>query len=153
MQIKPGLEDSYAEYKRVNDLDHDDSGYSLAVVEYGEKWAALMETEILRRELVPSGSPEDWPEDQRAAYENGVLDCIVDVAERMSNEANNDSARGSITGFQYGVAAGALSHYWVHGEALRRWHNRQYLSEERATEVDQSGGIVNPAVMTLRSAE
>ena len=44
---------------------------------------------------------------------------LEDIAKETSHQTDTDG----ITGFMYGCAAQALAHYWVHGEALRRWHN------------------------------
>lgn len=48
-----------------------------------------------------------------------------------------------ITGFMYGCAVNFLSKGWKHGEELRKWHNGEYGA-------DDSDGVVNPAVITLR---
>jgi hypothetical protein len=90
-------------------------GYSKAVIEYGENWAKLMQVEL-------------------AAGKS-----IIDIAD----ETQKGLGYLGITGFQYGCAVKGLSHFWKHGEALRKWHNKEYGHEGE--------GVVNPAVLTLKS--
>ena len=97
-------------------------GYSKAVVTYAEDWAAIMEKKLKKR---------------------GVK--VKDIAEASGHEADTQG----ITGFMYGCAVSALAQFWVHGEELRRWHNREYLDEEKAAKADKSGGVVNPAILTF----
>jgi len=94
---------------------NDDGGYSRAVIDYGEVWAKLMQIEI--------------------------------AAGRTVAEVADETQKGlgwlGITGFQYGCAVNALSHFWKHGEELRKWHNKSYGHEGE--------GVVNPAVLTFKS--
>lgn len=92
-------------------------GYSRAVVDYAEVWAKIMQ-----RKLV-----------------NGAT--ISDIAD----ESQKELGYLGITGFQYGCVVNALSHFWVHGQDLREWHNAKYgVSKEKK-------GVVNPAILTLKS--
>lgn len=81
-----------------NNLDQ----YGHAVYTYAERWAELMEREILIS-------------DDPAAV-------IASCAERLSHEADTEG----ITGFMYGCAVSILSACWLYGEQLRVWHNAQY---------------------------
>lgn len=100
------------EYEDYKKVNSEDS-YSNAVVTFGERWAKLMEDEIA----------------------NGKK--VSDIAQSTSNEADIEG----ISGFMYGCAVSALTHFWVHGEALRKWHNKEY---------DYAGdGVVDPAVLTI----
>lgn len=96
--------------------------YSARVVSYGEDWAKLMEEQI--------------------ADGYAVANC----AEATSRQADTDG----IAGYMYGAAVSGLSKFWEHGDDLRAWHNRKYLTEEKAAGADESGGVVNPAVLTIR---
>jgi len=69
--------------------------YGGEVVRYGEAWADLMEARMSSGEK------------------------IADIAKATSHEADTEG----MTGFMYGCAVKALSHFWEHGEALRLWHN------------------------------
>jgi hypothetical protein len=95
--------------------------YGRQCFEFAERWANLME----------------------AAMSEGKR--MEDIAEETSHRADTSG----ITGFMYGVAVRILANAWSHGEALRRWHNRQYMPEEKAAEADKSGGVVNPAILTI----
>lgn len=44
----------------------------------------------------------------------------------------------------YSCAVQALSHFWVHGEELRVWHNNRYG-------VSGGDGVANPAVIVIDS--
>ena len=73
-----------------------DDPYGSAGVGYAEKWASLMEAEMI----------------------NGKT--LEECADETSHKA--DEGVG-ITGFMFGCAVGILSKVWKHGEELRRWHN------------------------------
>jgi hypothetical protein len=109
-----------AEYAKYKSINAAD-GYSKAVVDFGEQWADLMEVGLAAGKTV------------------------AQIAQEASSQADTDG----ITGFMYGAAVSALSHFWEHGDALRAWHNREYLPEDKAQEADKSGGVVNPAILTI----
>lgn len=94
MQIKNGKQADYEEFVEVNSKD----GYSRGVVDYAERWADLMESQM-----------------QQGAN-------LIDIADHTSHEADTDG----ITGFVYGCAVNALSDFWEHGEQLRKWHNKEH---------------------------
>ena len=87
--------------------------YGKASLDYAEGWAKLMQIEIA----------------------NG--NELKDIAERTSFELNFLG----ITGFMYGCAVDILSKCWVHGEELRKWHNKGYGHD--------GDGVVNPAILTI----
>lgn len=87
--------------------------YSLGVVNFAKRWAELMEKGIEKGEKV------------------------VDIADKTSYEADTEG----ITGYMYGCAVSALSHFWEHGEELRKWHNKEYNYD--------GDGVVNPAIITV----
>lgn len=97
-------------------IKNSQDGYSRAVVDFAEVWAKLMQVEISK------GRTE-----------------IKDIAD----ECQSGLGYLGITGFQYGCVVSALSHFWVFGEELRRWHNKQYgIGGDKK-------GVVNPAILTL----
>lgn len=98
-------------------------GYSKGVVDYAKRWADAMEAEI-------------------AAGKS-----LFDVAEPTSFSSDTDG----ITGYMYGAAVGALRHFWIHGEDLGKWHNRQYLPKGEADAAAAEGKTVNPAVITIKT--
>ena len=109
MNIKPEMVADYATWKENNSKDF----YSKGVVDYLERWAALMEAKLAEGETIQA------------------------VAEATSREADTEG----ISGFMYGMAVSALAHCWQHGEALRKWHNKEYDYE--------GDGTVNPAILTI----
>lgn len=106
------LTDKENDYQKIKEVNSKD-GYSMGVITYLEKWADLMEAKIEAGEK------------------------LIDIADKTSREADTDG----ITGFMYGAAVNILSKVWMHGEALRKWHNKEYNYE--------GDGCVNPAVLTL----
>lgn len=62
---------------------------------------------------------------------------VGDVADKTSHEADDEG----ITGFMYGAAVSILSHAWVLGEDLRKWHNGEYGHT--------GDGVVNPAILRI----
>ncbi len=96
-------------------------GYGGAVMTYAERWARLMEGQMAKGKL------------------------IAEIAEECSSLADEEG----ITGFMYGCAVSILSQVWIHGEALRLWHNlhTQIGTEGRAA--NDNGGVLNPAVLII----
>jgi hypothetical protein len=127
MKIKTGLETEYASYKEKNSHD----GYSARVVSYGEDWAKLLEAGI--------------PDDATEAQVIGILGRD-DFANNASHTADTDG----ITGFMYGCAVSAMSRFWIHGEALRRWHNKDTQIGTEGDEANKTGGVLNPALLVIQ---
>ena len=97
-----------------------DDPYGAAVYVYAEKWADLME----------------------AGMDDG--EKLEDIADKTSHEADTDG----ITGFMYGAAVSVLSNVWKHGDDLRRWHNLDTQIQDEGERANESGGVLNPAVMS-----
>jgi hypothetical protein len=106
----------------------DDDGkpeeYGLAVFKYAERWANQMEHAL--------------------GIEDGKYK-LEDVADLLSHIADEEG----ITGYMYGCAVDILSQVWVHGEALRRWHNAKY--DKSANE--KPGAVINPALVAISVAK
>lgn len=96
--------------------------YSLGVVTYIERWAELMERAI---------------EDEK--------ESIADVADSLSHVADTDG----ITGFMYGCAVQAMRYFWVYGEELRVWHNLNTQLGDEGEKANESGGVLNPAILNI----
>ena len=96
-------------------------GYGGAVMKYAERWARVMEARMAKGEE------------------------LADIAEESSDLANEEG----ITGFMYGCAVGILSQVWKHGEELRRWHNLKTQIRDEGEKANESGGVLNPAVLNL----
>jgi hypothetical protein len=112
-----------AEYANYKKIN--DDPYGGRVVSYGEDWANLMETRMAEGEK------------------------LEDIAEATAREADTDG----ITGFMYGCAVSALSQMWEHGEALRRWHNLDTQIGNEGEKANESGGVLNPALLTIATKE
>lgn len=95
--------------------------YGSAGVRYAEKWARIMEGRISRGESVQA------------------------CAESASHIADDEG----ITGFMYGCAVSILSQCWFYGEELRRWHNLGTQIKDEGEKANESGGVLNPAILTI----
>lgn len=96
--------------------------YGHACITFAERWARLMETRI-------------------AAGES-----LAECAERLEHLADDEG----ITGFQYGCVVSMLAKAWIHGEELRRWHNHKTQVGHEGDEANESGGVLNPALLVIR---
>lgn len=71
---------------------------------------------------------------------------VAAIAKDTCREADR---KHGVTGFMYGVAVGLLSHCWQHGEELRRWHNLDTQVGTEGERANESGGVLNPAVVNV----
>jgi len=97
--------------------------YGAGVVRYAHKWMRLMEGQI----------------------NSGV--ALKDCAKEMSHLANDEG----ITGFMYGCAVGIISQVWKYGDDLRRWHNLDTQIGDEGEKANESGGVLNPALLTINT--
>jgi hypothetical protein len=95
--------------------------YGLAVFRYAQQWAILMQLEIQNGKTIP------------------------EVAKETSHEADIEG----ITGFMYGYAVGILSDCWRYGEELRKWHNIHTQIINEGEKANDSGGVLNPAILSI----
>lgn len=95
--------------------------YGGAVYVYAEQWARIMEGRIARGETV----------------------------EQCADDSSHVADTDGITGFMYGAAVGILAHCWKYGEALRRWHNLKTQIRDEGVKANASGGVLNPAILSL----
>ena len=112
-----------ADYKAYVEKNQD--FYGKGVVDYGKDWALLMEEQIV------------------------VGSTVAEIAKETSHTADTQG----ITGFMYGCAVSALAHYWVHGEELRRWSNLDTQIGDEGEKANESGGVLNPALITIELPE
>lgn len=143
--IHEALKDEYAAYVKMNSQD----GYSMGVVDFAERWARLLQVEyqalFKRFEDESHETVEAYLErggEAAVMFMLGAEQALMDkYADAYSHKADVDG----ITGFMYGCAVQALAKFWVHGEALRKWHNHEWGQE--------GAGVVNPAVLTIGGAQ
>ena len=95
--------------------------YGKAIIDYAERWGNLMEEK----------------------FNKGY--SLNEVAEATSNDADLDG----ITGFMYGAAVQTLANVWIHGEALRKWHNIKIQMDKEGERANESGAVLNPALVTI----
>lgn len=108
-----------AGWKKSKQVNSD--GYGGAVMTYSERWARLMQVEM----------------------SNGKK--LADVADATSQEADLEG----ITGFMYGCAVSQLASCWKHGDELRRWHNLKTQLGNEGEKANESGGVLNPALLSI----
>lgn len=128
MQIKTGQEQAYADWKakNANGIMED---YGGCVFWFAEHWAEAMEQAI--------------QEGQK----------LEDVADELSHKVDNSMGQYGLTGFQYGAAVSVLANCWEHGEQLRLWHNLKTQLHDEGEKANESGGVLNPALMTMQPRE
>lgn len=97
-------------------------GYGLGVYGFAEAWARLMQARMAEGK------------------------SLAEIADECSSLA--DKGFG-ITGFMYGCAVSALAHCWKHGEELRRWHNLKTQIKDEGKRANESGGVLNPALLSI----
>ena len=95
--------------------------YGGACVSYAKRWAEMMEKRINEGE------------------------SINDIAQECSRKADVEG----ITGFMYGAAVSMLSMCWQYGEELRRWHNIETQIGNEGEKANESGGVLNPALLNV----
>ncbi len=88
----------------------------------------------------------DWARRMEQAMLAGST--LGDCAEQTSRDADTDG----ITGFMYGAAVSILAHCWVHGEELRRWHNLRTQIGKEGELANESGGVLNPAMLCIEDS-
>lgn len=102
-------------------VENNTDPYGSCIIRYAEYWADLME-----------GAMDQGSE-------------LSDVAKDLSHKADVEG----ITGFMYGAAVNVLSTCWEHGEQLRRWHNLDTQIGNEGEKANESGGVLNPAMLNI----
>lgn len=101
--------------------DNNQDGYGAGVIAFAERWARLMQLEMA----------------------NGQK--LEDIASATSHEADTEG----ITGFMYGAAVSTLASCWKYGDQLRRWHNLDTQLGDEGEKANETGGILNPALLRI----
>lgn len=102
-------------------LDANTDDYGAAGMRYADKWARIMEGRIAAGE---------------------TLESCADAASHLADDEG-------ITGFMYGCAVSLLGQCWIHGEALRRWHNLKTQIGNEGEKANETGGTLNPALLNI----
>jgi len=106
-------------------VEINDAPYGKATIDYTRRWAELMEVKI------------------------GEGYALEEIARSTSHEADTEG----ITGFMYGAAVSTLAGCWKHGEELRRWHNVETQLGDEGERANQSGGVLNPALLCISTED
>lgn len=109
-------------WKRANAANPPDEPYGHRVMTYAEDWANFMERDMAAGKM------------------------LEECAKATSHEADTDG----ITGFMFGAAVAVLSGVWVHGEALRQWHNLRTQIHHEGEQANEAGGVLNPALLSIK---
>lgn len=102
-------------------VENNSDPYGAACVRFADQWGRLMQVRLA--------------EGKR----------LEDIAQETSHDAETEG----ITGFMYGCAVATLAHCWVHGEGLRRWHNLDTQIGTEGEKANESGGVLNPALLSI----
>jgi hypothetical protein len=84
-----------------------------------------------------------WAEQMEMLMKDGAT--VEQCAKKASHDANTEG----ITGFMYGCAVSILAQCWIHGEALRRLHNRDTQIGTEGDKANETGGVLNPALLIV----
>jgi len=103
---------------------------------YAERWARMMEGAI-----------------NSVANASGITELDPSFVELNLKTFADDYSHladvEGITGYIYGAAVSILSKAWIHGESLRRWHNLKTQLRNEGEIANESGGVLNPAVLSI----
>lgn len=116
-------------------LANNQDPYGNAVYRYASEWATRMEQKFLR--------------DVGVRIELGSEDKVSEWLEKNMKSVSHEADTEGITGFMYGAAAAMLSEWWVAGEQARRRHNLNTQIGDEGEKANESGGILNPAMLTI----
>lgn len=78
--------------------------------------------------------------DERTDFDTHAIIC----------EADDNIGAGGITGFMAGCVAEMVSKYHPRGEEFRRKWNTDNQIQNEGDEANESGGVLNPALLTIQ---
>lgn len=90
---------------------------------------------------------EEWADRLEARMVDGIDPTAVIAAH--AEEDARDADTDGITGFMYGMSVQILARAWLHGDALRRWHNLEAQIGDEGERANEGGATLNPAVMRI----
>jgi hypothetical protein len=100
------------------------------------------------------GTEKEWQEavdKNKDGYGKAVIDVVIKVCAELDKgkspqEAETIGIKGSgITGFQAGAMASMINHFHPKGEEFREYFNKEN------GETGQEKGVINPAILTIKS--
>ncbi len=84
-----------------------------------------------------------------AAVIEGTVGGLRALADGKTTAEAEKACTAAETGFQMGCVAKGLAHFAPRGDEFRAYWNRKYMTEDQAVKADASGGVVNPAILTI----
>lgn len=129
---------------RMAELDNEAVARAPSLMETG---AALVKPELADewRQYAETNSQDGYS----GAVVEGTVQALQALADGKTPEEAEKACTAAETGFQFGCMAKGLSRFAPRGDEWRAYWNRKYVSEERAAEADTSGGVANPAILTI----
>jgi glutathione S-transferase len=124
--------ENWPPYEQLTDDQRGDC-YGAIVVIAAERWAEAMEAML----------------EEDATRLDTADPTVADIAAACFRRIDRDLGSLGLTGFQYGAAVSILAQVWEHGEELRRWHNLDTQIHHEGERANETGGVLNPAVLTL----
>lgn len=125
MKIVEAKREEYLAWKEKNA----DDPYGACCFAFAEAWAEEIEARI-------------------AAAGPYRTVTVADVAKDACSVVDRRPGFG-ITGFMYGMAVSILSKTWEYGEELRRWHNIDTQIGKEGEKANETGGVLNPALLSI----
>ena len=104
------------------------------------------------------GLDAEWEkavENNRDPYGYGVVEATILVCKALDDpnttpQVAERSCYGmGITGFMAGCMAQWVSHFHPRGEEFRRWWNTRNEIGDEGKRANESGGVLNPAILNL----
>jgi len=105
MTLKPGMEAEWSEFRKINSLENDSSGYSEAVIRLALAWAELAEKEMEEKEV---------------------------SIERLRDLGSEACKGEGFTGFQAGCAWATLRKFWKYGDQIEGY---EWMALDRSFDV------------------
>ena len=88
------------EYKQYVEVNKNDM-YSRAIVDWGEDMARVLESKLEEGKQIP--------------------DCMREALRQTDD---------GYTGFMYDCMISALGKFWLHGDEVLKWHNREHIPDQ-----------------------
>lgn len=87
-------------------------------------------------------------------YGHAAIEAVVAAGKQLDAGATPEQSikpwdQIDLTGYLAGCAAGMIAHYHPRGDEFRRWWNLRYQVRDEGAKANESGGILNPAILHL----
>lgn len=97
---------------------------------------------------------ETYVSKNQDGYGNGVIVATAAVGARLdagdAPEVAEKACHGfGITGFMAGCMAQAVARFHPRGDEFRRWWNKDNQIKDEGDRANESGGVLNPALLSV----